>query len=136
MFSCSQNETKMIQEGRISCVSRPYHDPHPYAVKGKLILTSKYVGLGGKEAPFATATITSLRPTTVGEMRRNKEACKLDGWPSGAAWVGHLRQLYPGLRDDDRLLQIQFRITEMDKDIAGRMRTVQAPPEPERIEVG
>jgi len=126
MFSCTLNETKLIQEGKASSVTRPCPAGHPYAVGGKLLLTSEFVAHTGKETPFATATITSVRPITVGEMRRDKRLCQMDGFSGGPEWYGHLRQRYKTLRDEDKLIRLQFKLEEMDKDVANR-----AVPEPQ-----
>jgi hypothetical protein len=126
MFSCTLNETKLIQEGKASSVTRPWPDPNPYTVTGKLLFTSEYVSHTGKETPFAVATITSVRPITVGEMRRDKRLCQMDGFSGGPEWYGHLRQRYKAIRDEDKLIRLQFKLEEMDKDVANR-----AVPEPQ-----
>ncbi|MFA5213343.1 MAG: hypothetical protein WC406_08420 [Methanoregula sp.] len=126
MFSCTLNETKLIQEGKALSVTRPCPAGHPYTVGGKLLFTSEFVAHTGKETPFAVGTIISVRPITVGEMRRDKRLCQMDGFSGPPEWYGHLRQRYKTLRDEDKLVRLQFKLEEMDKDVANR-----AVPEPQ-----
>jgi hypothetical protein len=118
MLVCTQNETKMVLDQGVRCVTRPAPGQHPYAAHGGLMLASQYVpGTDGvKPMPFATATITSVRPTTVEAMRRDAEACKLDGFSSPAAWWGHMRLNFKSVHAGDRLVQIQFHVDRMEKD--------------------
>lgn len=98
-----------------------------------MVLTSRYVG-GDGETPFAIATVVSVRPTTVQEMMREPRLCSMDGFESPAVWHGHFRTRYPGIGDAARLMRLQLRIDEMDKDVAERlMGGSAAEPEHERV---
>lgn len=133
MLSCTRNETKLIQEGKASSVTRPCPAGHPYKVGGEVLFTSAFVSGEGKEIPFARATITSVRPITVGEMRRDKRLCQLDGFANGGEWFGHLRTRYRTIRDEDKLVRLQFKLEEMDKDVGNR--PVREAPESNRIHI-
>jgi len=139
MFRLTRNETKLIQEGGARSVTRRYPSGCPHQVGAQIILSSEYADPPATdEVPFAVATIVSVRPITVGAMRRTPELCQMDGFGSPAEWHGHLLRLYPGLSDDAQLYRLQLRVDEMDKHIAERLQDLNVPapqPEPERVYV-
>jgi hypothetical protein len=137
MLSCSRNETKLIQNGKATSLTRLWADPSPYVVGNPVVLTSRYVGVPEEgEIPFAIATIVSIRPVTVGEMRRDARLCQMDGFRNPAEWLGHLQTRYRGIADSARLVRLQLRIDEMDKDVADRVRASRQGAEMEQVEVG
>lgn len=129
MFSCSRFETKQIQEGRATVITRRY-DPTmgcPHEVGKQITLSSAYLDSHpGQEMPFAVATVVSIRPCNARELREDdlpgmKGAPRTDGFPNGEAWFAHLGIMYPGIGDDVPLHRIQFRIDDMEKDLAERL---------------
>ena len=136
MFSCTRNETKLIQEGRATSVTRQYGKSCPHEPGAQIVLTSRYVGPPDEgEIPFAVATITSVRPATIAEMRRDERLCKMDGFSGPAEWHGHFLRMYPGAQDDTAVHRLQLRIDEMDKDVADRVRQARTEAS-EQVEVG
>jgi hypothetical protein len=112
-------------EGKTAGVVRRYDvDSCPHQPKGQLVFTSRYLPWMGddpKEIPFARATITSVRPGTVGAFRKDKMIAEQDGFENPAVWHGHLNQLYRGIADNVSVFHISFKIEEVDKN-AGRQR--------------
>ncbi|MBN2258209.1 MAG: hypothetical protein JW704_10345 [Anaerolineaceae bacterium] len=120
MFSCNRLETQLIMEGRASGVARKYGKDCPHVVGAELVLTSDTLDGSGRHIPFARATVTSVRPGTVGQFRKDKIQAEKDGYQSGEHWYGNLRQMYRGLNDTDKMHHISFLIIEIDKQAGQR----------------
>ncbi len=121
MFNCNRHETRLINGGTLHGVIRRYandvgcpHDPG-----GEIIFTSKFLRKHeGKEVPFAKGTVVSVRPGTVGEFRRSDVIAQMGGYANGVAWHTYFAtQQYPGIRDDERVYNIQVRVTDVDKSL-------------------
>ncbi len=121
MFSCSRNETQLIQDGIATSVTRQYPAGHPHKVGAQIIFTSSHVSHGDGEVPFAVGRIISIRPSSVAEMRRDERLCRMDGFRSCAEWFGHFKKRYPVFSDDTPVVRLQFKIEEMDKDVASKV---------------
>ena len=120
MLACNQFETRQIMEGVATGVTRKYHGSCPHQVKGELVLTSRYLEPdGNRPIPFARATITSIRPGTAGQFRRDNIQAKKDGYQSGAHWFGNINRMYNGIKDSDEMHHLSFRIVQIDK-LAGQ----------------
>jgi len=52
----------------------------------------------------------------VAQFRKDKMLPQQDGFANGAVWHGHLAQLYKGIKDDESVFHITFRIDEVDKN--------------------
>lgn len=130
MLSCSRVETKYITEGTATSITRMWADPMPYAVGGEVILSSRFVGNGERELPFAKGVIVSVRPVTVGEMRRSERLCQMDGFSNSSDWHAHLCTRYPGTEDYMRMVRLQLKIEDMDKTGGER-----AADQPDRMEI-
>ena len=120
MFSCNRNETRRILEGKAVGAVRKY-DPKvgcPHKPGSELILTSKFMpGFEGQSVPFAKAEITSVRPGTAAQFRKDDHIGQMDGYKNAAAWWAYFSgQMYAGIKDSEPLHHVQFRILEMDKD--------------------
>lgn len=118
MFALNRHETKQIMSGKASGAARKY-DVCPHKAGAEIVFTSKYLDTSGRSIPFAKATISSVRPGTVGQFRRDQMVAAMDGYENGEHWFGMMSIMYPGLQDSDEITHIKFRITEMDRD-AGR----------------
>lgn len=125
MLTCNQYETKLIMDGSCDGIVRRYPDGCPHSVKSEIVLTSKYLD-GVRNIPFARATITSIKPGTVAQFRRDNEQAKKDGYKSASHWFGNINRMYKGLRDDDSLHHLSFRIIQIDKDAGLRPDKEQA----------
>lgn len=116
MFSCTSRETRMAIEGKMAGAVRKYGKKCPHKSGGMMTLTSKYLrGVGGKETPFATVVITSVRPGTVGQFRNDKQLPLTDGFANGVTWHTHLSMIYRGIKDDEPVHHITFRIKEVEE---------------------
>jgi hypothetical protein len=132
MFSCNRHETKQIMAGKADGATRKY-DTCPHKAGNEIVLTSKFLDRSERSIPFAKAIVTSVRPGTVGEFRRDQSVAEMDGYPNGEVWVGQMRVMYPGLADADKLTHIRFRITELDRDAGTRPDVEKAEVDPDRI---
>lgn len=123
MFACTRLETKQIMAGKVCGIVRRYSDcPH---VRGeRLVFTSKFLDNSGRNIPFATAEVQTVRPGTIGEFKRDPIIARMDGYANGEHWLGQLKQLYPGISDTDKVYHIKFFMKEMDKS-AGRRGDVE-----------
>lgn len=116
MFACTRVETQRIMNGAATGVTRRYEAGQcPHKTGSQLVFTTEYMSGDGVPATFATATIVSVRPSTVGELARDKMTVMKDGFSTGPEWKGHLNQLYRGIKDDDTVCHVSFRIDEMSK---------------------
>jgi hypothetical protein len=118
MFACTRFETKQIMDGKACGIVRKYGDNCPHVRGGEIVLTSKFID-GQRNMPFAKIEVQTVRPGTVGMFRRDPIISEMDGYANGEHWVGQMRQLYPGISNEDKVFHIKFFIKEMDKD-AGR----------------
>ena len=48
----------------------------------------------------------------------------MDGYANGNVWRGQMQQMYPGIKDTERMHHIKFRVTEIDRQ-AGRRGDVE-----------
>lgn len=119
MFSCTRSETRFIVEGKTAGAVRRYPKGEcPHRAGSQIVFTSKFLPWtpdDGKPVPFARGTIVSARPGTVGSFRKDNRLAEHDGFANGAVWHGHLCQLYNGIKDDESVYHISFRIDEVDK---------------------
>ena len=120
MFSCNRYETRRILEGRAVGAVRKY-DPRmgcPHKTKAEIVLTSRFMpGLEGQSIPFSMAEITSVRPGTAAQFRKDDHIGQMDGYDNAAAWWTYFsNEMYRGIKDEEPLHHIQFRIIEMDKN--------------------
>jgi len=120
MFSCNRYETKVIMDGKSSGMVRQYGDICPHEVGAEIVLTSSYLTQDGKALPFARATVTSVRPGSVGEFRRDPMLYETDGYKNGEHWFGNMSQMYRGIKDTDKMFHISFRLIEIDKQAGTR----------------
>lgn len=116
MFSCTRTETRLIMESKAAGVVRRYPvGKCPHKPGSQLVFTSPFFpGKEGKEFPFARATITSVRPGTVKQFRKDKMLPRMDGFANGAVWEGHLQQFYHGIGDDASVYHVSFKIDNID----------------------
>jgi len=124
MFSCTRTETKLIMEEKAAGIVRRYPKGEcPYKVGDEIAFTSRFIPWmrDDKSVPFAKATITSLRPGTVDQFRKDNKMAEHDGFANGNTWHGHLNQFYRGIKDGESVYHISFRLTEVDKQ-AGQQR--------------
>ncbi len=119
MFALNRFETKQVMAGRASGAARRYEEC-PHQVGNEMVLTSKYLDDSGRSIPFARAIITSIRPGTAGQFRRDAVIAEKDGYKNGEHWFGNLRQMYSGLRDNDKMFHLSFNIVEIDKQAGTR----------------
>lgn len=114
MFSCTRHETVAIRQGRSTGAVRRYLGECPHKPSSMIKLSSKYVdGANGREIVFATATVVSVRPGTVGQFRKDKALAEKDGFESGPAWYTHLKRfLYKDARDGEKVYHVSFKIEE------------------------
>lgn len=117
MFACTRVETQRIMDGSATGVTRRYEvGACPHMVGSQLVFTTEFLPSGdGRPLAFATATITSVRPSTIRELARDKMAVMKDGFSTGPEWKGHLNQFYRGVKDDDSVYHVSFKIDEMSK---------------------
>lgn len=116
-------------------VTRAYPSGCPHAVGNKIVLTSKYLRPDDGEVPFAVGVLMSVRPVTFDQMLHNEQYAQMDGFPNAHAWEQHFRNvLYKGIGSDVPLFRLQFRLEEMERDMAAL--SPRQEPETEKIEVG
>ncbi len=116
MFACTRVETQRIMDGTATGVTRRYAAGEcPHKPGSQLVFTTEFMARNGHPVAFATATIVSVRPSTIGELSRDKMTVMKDGFSTGPEWKGHLNQFYRGVKDDDSVCHISFRIDEMSK---------------------
>jgi hypothetical protein len=120
MFSCNRYETRKILEGRATGAVRKY-DPEtgcPHKAKAEIVLTSRYMpGFEGQAIPFARAQVVSVRPGTAAQFRKDDMIGQMDGYGNAAAWWAYFsNEMYRGVKDDEQLHHIKFRIIEMDRN--------------------
>ena len=116
MFNCTRVETRSIMQGKASGVTRRYPQGGcPHQTGSQLVFTTEFQSRDGRSVPFATATIISVRPSTIGELARDNVIVAKDGFSTGPEWKGHLNQMYRGVSDGDSVHHISFRIDEMEK---------------------
>lgn len=133
MFHCDRIETKNIMSGQADGVVRMYGGGCPHKVGNEIVLTSKTLDSSGRSIPFARATITSIRPGTVGEFSRDPMIAEMDGFENPAVWLGHLRVVYPGIREGEQVTHIRFRLVEMDREAGLRGDVQDQEMDPSRI---
>ncbi len=115
MFNCTRVETRSIMEGKASGVTRRYPGGCPHQMGSQLVFVSEFQSRDSVPVPFATATIVSVRPSTIGELARDNMIVEKDGFSTGPEWKGHLNQMYRGVSDGDSVHHISFRIDDMEK---------------------
>ncbi len=116
MFNCTRVETQRIMEGKASGVTRRYPQGEcPHRIGSQLVFVTEHASRDSRPTPFATATIVSVRPSTIGALSRDEMTVEKDGFSTGPEWKGHLNQLYRGVSDNDSVYHISFRIDEMNK---------------------
>ena len=119
MFSCTRTETGFVMNGKTAGAVRRYPEGDcPHAPGGQIIFSSKYLPWvpGNKSIVFAKGTIVSVRPGTVERFRKDNRLAEQDGFANAAVWHGHLNQLYKGIKDDEFVYHITFRVDEVDKN--------------------
>jgi len=118
MFSCTRTETRFVMEGKTAGAVRKYPKGEcPHKAGSQIAFTSKFLPwMEGdrKSVPFARGTIVSVRPGTVGSFRKDNRLAKQDGFANGNVWHGHLCQLYDGIKDDESVYHITFRVDKVD----------------------
>lgn len=119
MFALNRFETKQIMSGRAGGCARKYGDECPHKPGDEIVLSSRFLSPADNSIPFAKAQVVSVRPGTVAEFRRNPMIAEMDGYPNGEVWFGQMNVMYKGLKEDEKMHHIKFRILEIDKD-AGR----------------
>jgi hypothetical protein len=118
MFACTRFETKQIMEGKAYGIVRRYVEcPHKRGTV--IVFTSKFLDGSGRDIPFAKVEIQTIRPGTVGIFKRDPIISEIDGYQNGEHWLGQMRQLYPGIGDDEKLYHLKFVVKELDRE-AGR----------------
>jgi len=120
MFPCTRYETKMIMEGKVVGFARKYPGGCPHSPGSEIILTSKYLDRSGRNIPFAKVEVQTVRPGTVGSFRRDSIIAEMDGYGSGEHWFGQMRQMYGGLKSDEEMYHMKFRVKEIDKKAGQR----------------
>lgn len=125
MFSVTRTETKLIMEEKSAGVVRRYPSGEcPYKVGDEIVFTSRFIPWmkDEKPVPFAKATITSVRPGTIGSFRKDDRQAKHDGFANANTWHAHLNQFYRGIKDDDSAVHLSFRVIEIDKQAGQKSR--------------
>jgi len=118
MFSCTRTETQLIVAGKTAGAVRRYPAGEcPHSAGGQIVFTSRYLPWvkDGKSFIFAKGTIVSMRPGTVGRFRKDNRMAEQDGFANGPTWHGHINQLYAGIKDDESVYHITFKIEDVDR---------------------
>lgn len=121
MFALDSTETRMLLEGRCGGVVRRYHggiSGCPHAPKSKLTLTSKFLDGTGRPIPFGTVEVISVRPGTMDQFSRLDELAQRDGYRDGKHLRAVLARRYPGMRGDEPVVHLSWRVVELDRQNA------------------
>lgn len=125
MFFVTRTETKLIMEEKSAGIVRRYQRGEcPYKVGDEIVFTSRFIPWmrDANSVPFAKATVTSVRPGTIGSFRKDDRQAKHDGFANANTWYAHLNQFYLGIKDDDPACHLSFRLTEIDKQAGKESR--------------
>jgi hypothetical protein len=120
MLELNRWETKQVMSGRATGIVRKYDGGCPHSPGGELILTSKYLDSKSRNIPFAKAQVVTVRPGTVGQFRRDPMIAEMDGYANGEVWFGQMGVMYRGIKNEEQVYHIKFRITEIDKQAGSK----------------
>lgn len=122
MLHCTRHETGLIKEGKSVGIVRRYDHKSgcPHAPGSIIFFANNELDDSGRQIPFASATVITVRRGTVSEFSKDPMIAEMDGFKSLASWISHLRVLYKGIGASDTVYHIKFRMDDMDKEAGTR----------------